>query len=185
MKAQFQINILKSEARQLIIEWGLPHEEEHIPNRLPKEDVHDQDFYDYINSDIGRQVLERSKIAEEREMRERAEYVQALQQGLIKRGRGRPRRISALDLPAPPRPAPATPAPASPAPASPATSTLPVPVRQKKAWEMPSMEEMERRIEEAARQMEGGKVQAVLDYYTPAPKKPGSNFTPKKKKRRK
>jgi|GEM_PF-4300777 hypothetical protein len=185
MKEQFQFNLLISEAGQLIIEWGLPHEQEYIPRRLPKEEVYDQDFYDYVNSDIGRQVRERSNIAEEREMREHAEYVQALQQGLIKRGRGRPRRISAPELPAPPPSDSAAPVTEAPATASPDTSAPQVPVRQKEAWEMPSLEEMERRLEEAARQMKGGKVQDVLDYYTPAPKKRGSNFTPKKKKRRK
>jgi len=180
MEQWLHFKLMQFEAEQLLRDWGLPVY--HVPRTSPNraDDIFDQDFYDYINSDIGRQVRERSKLAEEREKRE---LEKRIAEGWTKRKRGRPRKEvseashqGAANL-VPPRVAKAE---APPAPEKP-----PGQKAAADSWDLPSLEEMERRLEEAARQLDGGKVKAVLDHYSPPPKKRGSNFTPPKKKRRK
>ena len=197
MAELLHFKMLRPEMEKIMTGWGLlaqPLWKDHwgyVPatgdigasRRAKREEVYEQDFYDYINSDIGRQVAAKSKEWEERERKERDE---ALANGWVPRKRGRPRKP-----PAPaPEPDPSAEPGSAPSPASaPASAPAPVPVPApaqpgSKKQGILTSEEIERRLEEARRLIGDSKVQDVLDHYTPTPKKRGSNFIPPKKKRR-
>lgn len=154
MRQLCDVRLMQFEAEQFLTDCGLPIVAV-APSRRRVEEQFDQDYYDYINSDIGRQVRERAKEAEARELAEAAERV---------RSRQNPGRRAG-------DPANAAAAPTKSSPG--------------RAVESLSVDEMERRLQAAAAMLDGDKVQAVLDHYQAAPKKRGTNLTPSKKKRRK
>jgi hypothetical protein len=187
----FHFKMLKPEVEKHLTEWGAlapprwADANGYIPPsgdiRPGREEVFEQDFYDYINSDIGRQVAAKSKEWEERERKEREE---AIAKGWVPRKRGRPRSKPA---PAPGvHPTSDSADPISSKATAPGPASVPGPKNGgPKNQGILTSEEIERRLEEARKQIGDSKVQAVLDHYSPLPKTRGSNFTPPKKKRRK